>query len=736
MFRRDPHSDEAVVRRSAAAKSNATHLADQEVEAALASTPSPPSHLADVSRGRHRTYHRRHTPPSKTASRVARVASGAEATRPTSGAGEKLAAATAAAAAEASEALNAAKMEASETIAAATSGASEKLADATNKLAAMIRRSDQLMKKLNLQGKAMDMMKELIGNATDNANNDSMPSIIEHSLERQGDGLVKAFMSKANVTEDMIEKALVDPEFQENGNELLKIIGGAMLQKMIQKTRVNQTDVDDGDDVLKVVGDALYQARWDPRTGKYGGDLTQKMHPQTCDPNKASAMHSKQDIRMKALRVVLLIAGSVGLGRLIETHFLDGPKEKFVSLGVVAMFVICYLILIPSIVDPTIIMKIEFTEPASLITLDCLADRCGPGYLLESMWSIITGLFDIGSPAAGCLVAFYGIGVPIAKLILLVAAMYFLRCEDDDRQVWARKCIKSVRFISKWDSPKLVCYALLLCIMGQFNWYPVIATTVELDVGFCYYMIFCVCTLIGSLLLPLPAEPASRRVVKKPSAWVESTVQWGILPATLIMFALFAFLLYTGMFAAMFTVRMDLSTSEIIKYAYAPLLPEVQALNMPSWASSDVSMSSCVTLLMTRAIEGDVNGFMSWVILAVFVVGFTILNMLVLVLVASHLRDDTSHTKRKKTKQTAQQWLRIAHWLKYMSMLDVAIMGTWLMLLTGTPSWKAAGITVDSHGGLMVLLAAEVVHYATYYTVSHAMEVVERRDNVAADLAG
>merc|ERR1719203_2223602 len=71
----------------------------------------------------------------------------------------------------------------------------------------------------------------------------------------------------------------------------------------------------------------------------------------------------------------------------------------------------------------------------------------------------------------------------------------------------ARACVKAVQLVSKWACPDLFAYVLLLHLVRALPRHcPLIETAGHLDVGFSCFSIFCVCSTLASLWIPLPSR--------------------------------------------------------------------------------------------------------------------------------------------------------------------------------------------------------------------------------------
>merc|ERR1719221_2541483 len=101
----------------------------------------------------------------------------------------------------------------------------------------------------------------------------------------------------------------------------------------------------------------------------------------------------------------------------------------------------------------------------------------------------------------------------------------------------------------------------------------------------------------------------------------------------------------------------------------------------------------------------------AFIMLAVFVVGLTVVDMLVLVFASARL---------SSKRGDSHGWgVAIAKKIKKLSMLDVCIMGV-VIVVMALRNLRAKGVIISMRWGLVILLAAELCHYAAFHVVSRA----------------
>merc|ERR1740121_2338371 len=160
------------------------------------------------------------------------------------------------------------------------------------------------------------------------------------------------------------------------------------------------------------------------------------------------------------------------------------------------------------------------------VRIDVIRPGGHPGPLTDSTWSLISLLFRTGSAFGGFLVILYGMVVPAAKLLLLAIGEYLRYSKVPFRVGVARGCIAIVQVISKWASPDMFAYILLLYLFRSLNHPGIMEAAAHLDVGFACMAGFCVFSTLFAHCIELPGEPS--RVTKRMSAFMLKRV-FGVL---------------------------------------------------------------------------------------------------------------------------------------------------------------------------------------------------------------
>jgi len=434
--------------------------------------------------------------------------------------------------------------------------------------------------------------------------------------------------------------------------------------------------------------------------------------------------HSDKTVNRECAVAIGGLLVLVGLTYLVEQSCFPRFAERFMPLWLIALLVVSYAALIPGISSMLFFTRMTLTDPRiphNRLEIIFSTDSMQP-YITETMSSLVFFLFDGGNYPAGILVGFYGFGVPALKLILLVAAA-FLRHQP------ARHCklVNVIQFISKFDSPKLVCYVLIMLIIsGQGRPGPPsegqVDATFHLDLGYMYYFVFCMFSLLGALMLPCEQpkqEQVSPLLVRRYGLSQRDIFVFNAC-LSLIFFTFF----YFTMFVPLISAKLDWATASNLQLL-DPLYP-LEQLEKMDWPTQDISLSSSISQLLTLVgNNGDVNAFLGWLILAVFVVFFTVADMLVL-LFASFLVWRNLQQPNDAQLSRAVFLMKVAHWLKYLSMLDVAAFGVAITSVAVKVTFGSIGIHLMARSGIVFLVIAEVLHYVVYYQTASTVEFFAR----------
>jgi uncharacterized paraquat-inducible protein A len=428
----------------------------------------------------------------------------------------------------------------------------------------------------------------------------------------------------------------------------------------------------------------------------------------------------------------------------------------------VAFTIASYLLLVPGIfaILFSFVIAVQITGPSTpfgamdfhvTITLD--ADTHEPGAITESMVSVTRMLFKTGNILGGSLVALYAFIIPSAKMVLLVLGEAW-------RSGWPRRsraCVRAVQFVSKWACPDLFAYVLLLHLVRALPvHFHLIEARGHLDVGFSCFSVFCVCSTIASLWIPLPSasgdfsalssreddeqrhgQATSQTIALRLSADEGAEPQKsgmlrflgrrGVFWLVLCLALASASLLAAGVLTP--CMGLQLRVGSLVQPAGplpAEALPFLERLDLESQVNSRVSLWDCMRNLLHYALAGYGNSILALAIFAVFVIGITAMDLVFLVVTTNLLvfQFPTSLKEDQDAGHHHHPWA-VAHSLQHASMLGPAIMGVVVTCLAAD-NFKKQGVEIFMLPGLCILLVAELLHYAAYCVTEVAVESLSR----------
>lgn len=401
-------------------------------------------------------------------------------------------------------------------------------------------------------------------------------------------------------------------------------------------------------------------------------------------------------------------------------HLMTGGRKAW---SIMLMFS-SYVLLIPGITSVLFSFNILVNAFGHRISLqpDGSHKSC-----TESTAGLVHLLSTTGSTVGAALVILYAMVVPVVKLVLIALGEAMRSSRSRARLQIARSCILAVQVISKWASPDMFAYILLVHLVRGLEDPPNILTAARLDVGFSCFSVFCVCSTVSSLGIALPPLPRAgeRKSGEAPRLPPQSS------PAARAALAMWSLVLAAA-FAVLFHVGLSLpcmSFQVVEENLYSPhgnvpasMKPMVEALALPELLHSDVSVLGCTLSLLAAAGRGEVSSALALCMLAIFAIGLTVLDMMVLVGASLRLwwAEDPAGPK-------ACPCLAASRVLKKLSMLDVCTMGVYVVSFC-LAIYREDGIVVSTERGVTFLLAAEVVHSVAYYTVFAFMKQAGTED--------
>eukprot|EP00405_Crypthecodinium_cohnii_P009251 CAMPEP_0206425442 /NCGR_PEP_ID=MMETSP0324_2-20121206/3794_1 /ASSEMBLY_ACC=CAM_ASM_000836 /TAXON_ID=2866 /ORGANISM="Crypthecodinium cohnii, Strain Seligo" /LENGTH=466 /DNA_ID=CAMNT_0053890225 /DNA_START=12 /DNA_END=1412 /DNA_ORIENTATION=+ len=340
----------------------------------------------------------------------------------------------------------------------------------------------------------------------------------------------------------------------------------------------------------------------------------------------------------------------------------------------------------------------------------------------ESMIRFMHLLGSTGCWYGALIVAVYAILIPAMKLTLLIVAEV-LRIRSPSSVRIARWCILVVQTISKWASPDMFAYVLLIRLVRGLDHPPTVLGDGHLDAGFTCFALFCIFSTMASLGIkapPLPQDTGARSPTVG-SEWQSTSShdrRRQIIPyvaAVLLGGFIAALVIGSDMPCMALSLNVDL-LFEPVGTLPLVLKPFIESLHLEKLVHTEVTLWDCTKTMAQWGSNGDANFFIAFLMFAVFTMLITVLDMIVLFIASVQL-----HLERQGRTTCSCRVINFSRTLKKMAMLDVAIVGVVVVVLCGYV-YRSVGVILSMRPGLAVLAAAEVCHYATYHLVTGCSE--------------
>lgn len=473
--------------------------------------------------------------------------------------------------------------------------------------------------------------------------------------------------------------------------------------------------------------------------------------------------NTKEYINWASIVVVAALLVFVVLAQAIARWFsADASAPGRPSAWVFAMLAFSYMLLVPGLHAILFSFAISVTLDGNKIDLASVLGKEGP--ITESMMSLVRMLFEDGAYMAGCLVLFYAVAVPAAKLVLLALGEGWRY----SRPRAARQCIRVVQLISKWACPDMFAYVLVIYLFRNLDEKSsMIGGPAHLDIGFVCFSLFCICSTFSSLFIPLPEQKPEAVEARLPALMIKYCGVEGMAFAVSTLSIAMAAFLATGISTPCMGMRFD---PDLLIEPIGPLPRNVKAimekLNLKQEVEANVSLLTCIKSLVRWLSRGELTCVFAVVLLLVFVLALTALSVASLVrttydlhmaAAARHQREErlkaarsvqritdlvdpvakdpaaagkdsaSAATSSAEALRSESGALAAAHALRKISMLDVFIMGVVVICLAGN-AYSDKGMKFVMQPGLLLLLCAEALHYVLYYLVSGAAEYLAAQE--------
>lgn len=325
----------------------------------------------------------------------------------------------------------------------------------------------------------------------------------------------------------------------------------------------------------------------------------------------------------------------------------------------------------------------------------------------ETMFEFIHELWFYDAYFGVFCVVLFALVVPFLKLVLLVAGGIMRHSGSEERVEHSRRYIHFVQIISKWASPDMFAYILLLYLIRKLNHPPMLNGLFQLDVGFTCFGVFCVFSTLSSLGVRSPPKLPKDLPLKRPSTG-------RALLTVVTSSAAFWVFWFLGLSTPSMGLALSFSNMVASGQITAADMAIVESLGIAEMAKTDVSIFNAMRDLWTWSFKGEqgngaveLNTLVAWSVFGIFVIAFTIIDMTVIFLAAIVMHI---------TKSRPRILLELTHICRKLSMLDVCITGVIVIVLAGK-SYESMGVMLSLESGVWQLAAAECFHYVAHYTV-------------------
>merc|ERR1719237_1603755 len=347
--------------------------------------------------------------------------------------------------------------------------------------------------------------------------------------------------------------------------------------------------------------------------------------------------------------------------------------------------------------------------------------------ITESMLSVISLLFKTGGQNGAYLIVLYAMVMPAVKLIFLVFGEFWRNSNSEMCRNISFVCVILVQVTSKWASPDMFAYVLLLFLIRSMDHPPYMLSTAKLDVGFQCFTVFCLGSTVSTLAIHRPKLEKQEQRVSRPVT-TPLLLQCGGTRGALLLVSflgtVFAVLLLIGILTPCMGVHVDyhllIKPKGPVPESLAWMLENaIDNLKLRPWLHAEVSMWQCMAALAQWSFTGEAVSILAFLLLAVFAVAVSVLDMFVL----------AATTLNLEVPKSSSAVMAVSRVLKHVAMLDVFCMGICVVCLAGQ-AYRAQGFALSLRSDIFPLIGAECIHYITFYSVSSAAHASEDLDNV------
>eukprot|EP00929_Paragymnodinium_shiwhaense_P071963 TRINITY_DN36540_c0_g1_i2.p1 TRINITY_DN36540_c0_g1~~TRINITY_DN36540_c0_g1_i2.p1 ORF type:complete len:325 (-),score=36.02 TRINITY_DN36540_c0_g1_i2:161-1135(-) len=279
------------------------------------------------------------------------------------------------------------------------------------------------------------------------------------------------------------------------------------------------------------------------------------------EPPNALRGHAVSNVNLTLLLIIFIIVAATGVGHYIDRHHLwQLGARGHPKAWLLGMLAASYTLLLPGIYGVLFSYNIYIALQLDLYGVPVgFAENLTKVATTESMESLIRLLNHTGGHLGAFFVVLYAIILPCLKLVLLLLGELWRNSpEDSERRLMSRRCISFVQAVSKWASPDMFAYILLLYLLRHLGCPPEVQSKAKLDVGFLCFSIFCVSSTLSSLAIQPPPVPSRDSGGASLPALVVR--QFGLGRVTGILTILFVLLMGCGIFVPCMGLRLSAFT--------------------------------------------------------------------------------------------------------------------------------------------------------------------------------
>jgi len=434
---------------------------------------------------------------------------------------------------------------------------------------------------------------------------------------------------------------------------------------------------------------------------------------------------SVTEINWLVLLVLVLTAAAIGLGVVCDKYCRGRYMQGRPRFWAIFLLVTSYLLLIPGLINPVFSFSIVINIIGERKAVE---PEAGHEVCTETTTGLAHLLWKTGSKLGAYLVILFSMVIPAIELVMLILGEMCRFTSAKCAEVF-RVVILWVQHRSKWASPDMFAYVLLVHLVHTLDQEPLILSKARLEIGFSCFSTFVITATVASLGVPLPKATVAADTSPKKPLLLRCLGSRSLAVIAVLLSVAFLPLFIIGLGTPVMAFRIDLKQ---LFPPYGPLpesaRPAINMLNLQSLLNSDTSILSCVQAMFLRLASGEANELIALLLLSVCVVAFPLLDMAFLVAAAMKLGlKNTGYSEMVEANSCMNQKCQLmatARVLRKLSMTDVSMVGVYLVTICMS-MYAKYGVQVSMEYGVYILVAAEILHSITYAVVDSAVSYTE-----------